>query len=343
MSRRRNRRNNQSIRGLPRKLVTVLSVLSIIIVAAVLVMSMRPRPEPSAPTAAVLSPEAVAVTSPTPAPKVGYVGGCVRQPDFVSGLGLGDQPLIGTSFRGVTGFAVVNASTGELYQDPTWDDAGTLGAYAYDEFGDFYLGPAPFASLELNPPEKQNIIQRIDSQDGQMTPFLELPSALPPSTANPFGVMGMAYDCETRSLYVSSVAGSNATDEVGRIFRVDLNSGEIVDQIENVDAFGVGVFNGVDGKRLYFAKARVAELFSVGLGADGSFAGDPQQVFATTSLPDGDNRKIRRITFDAQNTMTLTAIDFDFTSPSPARWRIRSIRSIMISAAANGSCAAWRG
>jgi hypothetical protein len=311
MSRRRNRRNQQPIRGLPRNLLTFLGVLSLLVVGTVLVLSMRPRQDIAVPTADVLSPEAVA--SPTPTVKVGYVGGCVRQPEFVRDLGFGDQPLIGTSFRGVTGFAVANQSTGQLYQDPTWDDAGTLGAYVYDEFGDFYVGPAPFASLELNPPDKQSIVHRIDGEDAQMTPFLELPPALTPSTANPFGIMGMAYDCETRSLYVSSVAGSTAADEVGRIFRVDLNTGEIVDQIDNVDAFGVGVFNGVDGKRLYFGKARTAELFSVALDESGNFAGDPQMLFSTTALADGDNRKIRRITFDAQNVMTLTAIDFDFT------------------------------
>ena len=117
MSRRRNRRNQQPIRGLPRNLLTLLGVLSLLVVGTVLVLSMRPRQDVAAPTADVLSPEAV--ESPTPAVKVGYVGGCVRQPEFVRDLGFGDQPLIGTSFRGVTGFAVANQSTGQLYQDPS--------------------------------------------------------------------------------------------------------------------------------------------------------------------------------------------------------------------------------
>ncbi len=250
--------------------------------------------------------------APTQSPfKVGWVNECIRQPIFIRSLGLGERPMIGTAVKGVTGFAVIEPNTGQIYQDSTWDDAGNLGAYAYDRDGVVYLGPAPLTSLQLNPPEKQNILQRIDTRTGKMAPWLELPAALPPS-GNPFGILGMAYDCDTNSLYVTSVAGSSPVDEVGRIFRIDLVSGTIASRYEGVDAFGIHVFNTPAGKRLYFGKARSPELHSIALDTKGGFVGTPRLEFNTTGFQQGDDRKIRRITFTNANQMTLKARDFNF-------------------------------
>jgi hypothetical protein len=264
-----------------------------------------------------LEPVAVAeptpTPTPTPAPMVGYVTHCLRPPTFIQQLGMGQQPLIGTSARGFVGFVVIDPQTGEGYQDPSWDDAGYLGAYAYTERGDFYVAPAPQSSLELNPPEKQNILHRIDSSSAQLAPFVELPAALPVSANNPFGILGMAYDCDTGSLYASSVAGSTPTEEAGRIFQISATTGEILGSLDGIDAFGVGVFNTAEGKRLYYGKARSAELYSLPLDNEGRFAGEPRLEFSTTAFPDGDNRKIRRVVFTPENQMVLYAIDFDFT------------------------------
>jgi hypothetical protein len=258
------------------------------------------------------TPDSTVVT-PTPAFPIGYVNGCVSQPGFIQTIGMGQKPIIGTSARGVMGFVVINPDTGAYYQDATWDDAGYLGPYAYTQDGDFYVSPVPLTSLEVNPPAEQNRIYRIASQSGEMALYLALPSVLPPSTGNPFGVLGLHYDCDTRSLYATSVSGSTPADEIGRVYRIDLDTGTVEDQLEQIDAFGVGVFNGIDEKRLYYGKARYSELYSISLDEQGNFVGEPRLEFSTSSLPNGDNRKIRRIVFTRQNEMFLYAIDFDFT------------------------------
>jgi len=259
-------------------------------------------------------PSQVSTADPTPTLLIlGPVNTCVSQPNYLRSLNMGDRPIIGTGARTATGFVVVDPATGAIYQDPTWDDAGDLGPYVYDRNGNFYVGPTPRTNLTLNPIEKQNILYRIDSVTAQMAPFLELPPGLPPSSSNPFGVMGMAYDCDTESLYVTSLAGSTAAQQVGRLFRIDLTTGQVADQIEGIDAIGVGVFNGVDGKTLYVASARASDLYTVTLDAAGNFSSAPQLLLNTTSLADGDSRKVRRIQFTPDNRMIWNAMDFDFT------------------------------
>jgi len=296
----------------------VLAAIALVL----MVMGLRPAQDVSStstqPTPATLQPggDAVLPQTSTPAPtplSLGPVNSCVSQPTFIPTLNMGERPIIGTGARTATGFVVVNPATGAIYQDPTWDDAGDLGPYVYDRDGNFYVGPTPRTSLTLNPIEKQNIIYRIDSITAQMAPFLELPAGLPPSSSNPFGIMGMAYDCDTESLYVTSVAGSTAVQQAGRLFRIDLATGQVTDQIEGIDAIGVGVFNGVEGKTLYLASARASELYTVTLDTTGDFSSAPQLLLNTTSLAGGDSRKVRRIQFTPDNRMVWNAFDFDFT------------------------------
>ncbi|MFM7582728.1 MAG: hypothetical protein ACKO9F_08445 [Caldilinea sp.] len=286
------------------------------------------RPAPAVDTSAVVAP-AVATASvasglgdesvaaeqqPSATPlAIGPVNTCVAQPQFLRTLNLGDRPIIGTGARMATGFVVMDPESGQIYQDPTWDDAGDLGPYVYDRRGNFYVGPSPRTNLALNPVDKQNIVYRIDSQSAVMAPYLTLPAGLPPSSSNPFGTMGIAYDCETESLYVTSVAGSTATEEVGRLYRIDLTTGLVVDQLDGFDGFGVSVFNGVEGKTLYLGSARRSEVYTVTLDAAGNFVGLPQLYTNTTALAGGDSRKVRRIQFTPDNRMVWSALDFDFT------------------------------
>ncbi|MCB0132045.1 MAG: hypothetical protein KDD78_14400, partial [Caldilineaceae bacterium] len=203
------------------------------------------------------APENASGTAPERAPAsvpAGNAAYCRSGPRFPAGLGYAPgQALIGTSLRGYIGLTLSDAADpNRVFQDPSWDDAGSLGSWVYDRQGNIYVAPAPFVSLELNPPDLQNRIYRIDTDTGKMTLFAELPAAAPPSGDNPFGVLGLFYDCDTESLYAGSVAGSTGTDEVGRLFQIDVADGTVIDTLEGIDAMGVGVFNHPDGKRLYF-------------------------------------------------------------------------------------------
>lgn len=254
---------------------------------------------------------------PTLAAFIGPTNGCRARPRFISDLDMGDQIYIGTNLRGYTGLtlSIQDPNSGEtlVYQHPTWDDAGNLAAYVLDRTGNIYVGPAPFVSLDANPPELQNRIYRVDAESGEMSLFMELPAAQPPSSSNPFGVMGLAYDCDTDSLYATSLAGSTYDAERGRIFQIDVNSASIVSQLENVDAFGVSPYRGVNDKRLYFGSARDSSVRSVPLDAEGHFDGEQRVDFYLLAAEGGGDDRAKRIQFPEQGEMLVKGIEFNYT------------------------------
>ncbi len=268
-----------------------------------------------------VTPEAAGEVD-TPAPTAtqrvftfGRANYCQAGPRF--GPQFGFEPgkaLIGTSVPGYVGLALVDPSTGQVAQHQTWDDGGNLGSFVYDANGNVYAAPAPFINTTLNPPDEQNRIFRADTDSALMTEFVDLPPAAPMTENNPFGVMGLFYDCDTNSLYAGSVAGSTANEEVGRIFRVDVATGTVADTLENVDAMGVGVFNLPDGnKRLYFGSGRDTSVRSIALDEDGNFVGEPRQEFFLAQFEGSDNDKGQRITFTNENQMVVKGIDFNYT------------------------------
>lgn len=249
---------------------------------------------------------------------IGGVTGCQALPQFAATLGVGPRAMFGTSLQGVKGLAVLDtdaaaAGRNPVYQHPSWDDAGYLGPFVYDRRGDIYAAPVPLVSLADNPPAEQNRIVVIDSASQALTTFVTLPAAQPPSGANPFGVIGLAYDCDTDRLYASSVAGSTAAAEHGRLYRIDLPSGAATPVLEGLDPFGVAVFNGRDGKRLYYGLARQPELHSVALDAAGAAVGAPRRELSLAELPAPTSDKVRRIRFGPGPTMTLHAYDFTYS------------------------------
>jgi hypothetical protein len=252
--------------------------------------------------------------------KPGVVDGCRAMPAFIASMGLGGQVAIDTQQRGYTGLRLLQPQTGRTAQHPTWDDAGHVGAFARDRDGNIYVAPAPEVSLAENPPELQNRIYKIDAKTGEMALWLELPAVNPPSASNPFGVMGLYYDCDTNSLYASSVAGSQPQQTAGRIFRIDIASQKIVDQLEGVDAIGVGIFNGVNNKRLYFGSARSSDVYSLPLDAKGNFTEDVRHEFSLVSLPGGNSTSVRKFDFSSDRhggyQMKAKELEFGFRLPA---------------------------
>jgi hypothetical protein len=161
-----------------------------------------------------------------------------------------------------------------------------------------------------------------------MAALLDLPAVRPPSQTNPYGLMGLAYDCQTRSLYLSSVAGSSRDMEAGRLFRVDLRgpAPQVAAQLDGVDAIGLGVFAGAQGKRLYFGSARTSEVRSVALDEAGDFTGAPRvELTLAEHDPRGDD-KARRLTFDAAGTLRVDAMKFNFNLVATSEHRQNAYR-----------------
>lgn len=243
----------------------------------------------------------------------GLVDACRAMPSFIKNTGLGTQVAIDTQQQGYVGLRLVQTQTGQIWQHPSWDDAGHVGTITRDRNGNIYVVPTPEVSLAENPPDLQNRIYRIDNQTGEMRLWLDLPQAAKPSALNPFGAMGLFYDCDTNSIYVSSLAGSTPQEVKGRLYQVEVPTAKVVDQLEQVDAIGLGVFNGVPHKRLYFGSARSSDVYSLPLDAKGHFVNQPRHEFALAALPNGNTTSVRRFSFNkAGSSYALQVKELEF-------------------------------
>ncbi len=229
--------------------------------------------------------------------RLGITNSCRIQAPFVSKSGLAQPVAIDSRQQGHKGLRLINPRTRKTWQHPSWDDIGFVGAFDRDHQGNIYL--SALANVHVSPETLalSNTLYRIDAQSGEMKPFMELPSVNPPSPSNPFGIIGLYFDCDSNSLYVSSVAGSSAKEVLGRIFQVDVANKKIVSQLEKTDAFGIATFNGMKNKRLYLSSARTSDIYSVVLDAKGRFTQDIKYEFSLAKLPGGDSSNIRKFDF----------------------------------------------
>ncbi|MBP7998048.1 MAG: hypothetical protein KA314_15200 [Chloroflexi bacterium] len=261
--------------------------------------------------------------TPTPPLPPGYTIGptnlCQATPQFVAALNF-EQPVVDTTQELGIGLLITDlADNSRIYQHETWDDAGKVGAFAIDWLGNIFVAPAPVINQELNPVEEQNKVFRTDTQTAEMILFLDLPWPLPPSGSNPYGVLGLTYDCETSSLYVASVAGSTPQDEVGVIYQVSADTGEILSQQENTDALGLGVFNSSQGKRLYYGAGRTPDVYSVALDGSGRIIGEPRLEFSLAAQPGGADVKAQRLQFTPENNLIVKALEFNYSLQATSR------------------------
>ncbi len=211
------------------------------------------------------------------------------------------------------GLKIIEAKQGgKVLKLPGWKKFGYLGLYTLDNFGNIYTSPLPYVSIDINPPEEQNKILIVNSSDGKMEEFIRLKSKNPPTPKNPFGVIGLTFDCDTKSLYAASVAGSTYKDESGVIYQIDPVKKKVISEYKGIDVLGVGIFQGKFGKRMYLGLARKPEVYSVVINNDGSFSDDLRFEFSLVDVPGGGFDKAHRIMF-RNNQMIIKAREFNYT------------------------------
>jgi hypothetical protein len=200
----------------------------------------------------------------------------------------------------------------KLWEHPSWVKAGPMGPLTSDDVGNAYTAPIPQINTLNRNLKVVNQIHNVDQNTGELKLFLQLP--IPDSTNNstPFGIIGLYFDSHGQKLYASTVAASTRDKENGKIFVIDTKTKTIVDQIENVDAFGLFV-SGVTGqKRLYYGSARKSDLFSIELNKEGEFVGDSKLETSLNNLGPRGNDKARRIRTDNQGNMFIYGLDFNY-------------------------------
>jgi hypothetical protein len=126
-----------------------------------------------------------------------------------------------------------------------------------------------------------------------MSDAISIPVEFAPSQKNPYGLVGIAYDCKRRLLYLTTLSGSSAATERGKIVVVSVDRMQILAQLEGLDAIGVGVFD--DGARhfLLAGSARSSQIFKVALDSEGKFVSAPSAALRLDELNILRARKIR--------------------------------------------------
>ncbi len=244
----------------------------------------------------------------------GRLDACAKNPTFPKDEGLKPPYLIDLRQVEGPGIIIMEArKNGQRLKRKGWSKAGVLGPYTLDKNGTIYTAPIPFVSLKERPPSFYNRLYMLDGETGRMSRFMSVPNARKPTENNPYGIVGLAYDCSNHSIYIASLGGSDAQNEVGRIFHVDLRTKKILHVLEGFDALGIGLFTTKYGKKLYLGSARTPEVFAIQLSLSGDFVGDPSFAFSLAALEGGSSDRAHRIRFMNGNRMTVKGIEFSYS------------------------------
>jgi hypothetical protein len=247
---------------------------------------------------------------------------CAGFPAFARAQGFREgETLVDTQETRLPGLTLVEMTpdgAGRSYRHPSWNQAPSYGPAVLDAAGNIYVAPAPQVSVWRMDHQQLTTIYRVDGATGVMAPYVQIPAGAEPQLeTNPYGVLGLATDCETNSLYATSVAGSTPAEARGMLFRIDLGSAAVTTQLAEVDGFGLAIFTGARGKRLYYSLARAPEVWSIALDAAGDARGEPRVEFTFAEHAASPDGRARRIRFGEQETMVLTVSDFTFSLAPP--------------------------
>jgi hypothetical protein len=243
----------------------------------------------------------------------GSVKPCAVNPEFPKDHGLVPPYMIDLRQKGYRGLRILEyRENGKILQLPSWSEFGWLGLHTVDKTGNIYVSSIPHESIVHNPVGEQNRILKLDHLTGELFHFMDLPQKEPSTLNNPFGAMGLHFDCDNEYLYVSSVAGSSMREELGSLFQIELGTKKVISSLENTDAIGLATYNTEKGKRVYYGKARTAEVYSIGLDENGSFSGQPSFEFSLLEQNGGADDRAHRIRFN-EDKMEIKASEFNFT------------------------------
>lgn len=230
---------------------------------------------------------------------------CAKTPSFALNAGY-SAPILSTSDRMRGGMVLfkqgANGQMIEPYQHPSWKRAGRLGGFVVTERGEIFVVPVPNVNTLENPPERQNILQRVAPENGDMGDFATIAVTVPPSQTNPYGLVGIAYDCKRRLIYLTTLSGSDPKTERGKVVVISADSGAQLDELSAIDGIGIGVFDG-DEHFAIIGSARSSELYRVELGQDGRFISKPAVV---ARLDDLNIQRARKIRFRAGEMIVET-------------------------------------
>lgn len=246
---------------------------------------------------------------------------CKRNPSFIHSMGFvpansffstSDEKTMGLVLQQSEQAGNPNARIVKSSQHPSWRMGGWLAPILIDKSGNIYTAPAPFISTLDNPVANQNTVYRVDGNTGVMDVFMKLPLTDTTTVQNPFGIIGMILLCETNTLYVSTLSGSDRQHERGAIYAIDINSKTIIDKLTATDAMGLGITYITGKRQLFFGTGRSSDIYSITLNSRGKFSGLPKNEFSLSGLGSNGDDKVRRIRTDQYGNLMIFGMAFNY-------------------------------
>lgn len=233
-------------------------------------------------------------------------------------------------------------TSSQRYAHPTWDDQGYLSTITRDRAGHIYVAPKPNVNMLHTPRESLNTIFRVHTQNETMSPFQKLPGSVQISNENPYGILGLAYDCFTDHLLVSTVNGSSQKKENGKVYAIDVNTGRIMPLVNHLDVLGLVVAKTTNsGFELLLASAQESVIYSLPVDENLKVLGPARPVISLEGLgPRGDDRGRKMEYIDDQLIIYGTPFYYNLSAPtiphetqykfsiekSSGRWVLMSVR-----------------
>lgn len=246
---------------------------------------------------------------------------CRAMPHFAQALGFDlSKSAFSTSEKKVMGLTLIEFAqdgNNKTYQHPSWKSAGYLSAIAITERGEIFCVPTPVVNVLHNKPEEQNIIYRVNPKTGELEKYLELPIAHPPHHTNPYGLIGLAYDCDTKVLYASTLMGSTIDKENGAIFAIQTTNKQIIAKKEGTDYIGLGIIRKGAEKRLMLGTARNNQVISMALDSSGKFVGDNTFELSLEGLGQRGDDVAKKIRMNPDGTLIITGLQFYYNLTAP--------------------------
>jgi len=230
---------------------------------------------------------------------------CAKLPSFLYKYNI-TKPIIDLSQLQYKGVAFIDARTNKVLYNKLWGRYDALGTYAIDNRGNIYLTPNPFISITPATFNLQKGIYRLDNS-GELTRWMVL-NEVTPNARNPYGLISIVFDCDNKSLYVSSIDKSDYKSAKGRIYHIEPNRKKILDKIEGFDALTLAIIKTTNGKFLLAGSARDSGVY----GAQFKNNRVQNNFFKLFELPNPELR-VRKIRIIGENKLLLEAIKFNYS------------------------------
>lgn len=251
---------------------------------------------------------------------------CKRQGAFVANLGFdvyksalssSEEKQIGVLLIELEDPKSVNSKRIRTFQDSSWRIVGYAGAITTDELGNSFIAPKANVNNYYNPPLKQNTLFIINSRTGKMSEFVSIPMTQIPNEKNPFGILGSYFDCDSKSILISTIAGSDEHTERGQVCLINRESKQIKILLDSIDVLGLSIIKIANKRHLMYGLCRSSKVYTQEINTDNVLVGQAKLAIDMQGLGPREDDKCRKIRQRPDGSIEIYGVPFFYNLTAP--------------------------